>query len=101
MAHTYSAPQMWTANVAHSSPFSCLIILRPIPFAFHTSHLVQYYGTVQSVSTRSVIYDLLRRYKGPQGEVGVPQMYMPDGLHPWPLGHLVWADVMIYTIKQV
>ena len=26
---------------------------------------------------------------------------MADGLHPAWLGHMVWADIMIYTFKQV
>ena len=54
---------------------------------------------LQAISVRSAIYDLLRQHH--TTSVPLEGMFMADGLHPAWLGHMVWADVMIYTFKQV
>jgi hypothetical protein len=50
---------------------------------------------------RSVVYDMLRGLKADSPEMAQMRLYMPDGLHPEWFGHLVWADVMIYTFKRL
>ncbi|KAG1674406.1 hypothetical protein FOA52_012933 [Chlamydomonas sp. UWO 241] len=63
--------------------------------------VVQYYGNVQAISVRSVIYDMLRGLTAKSPEMAELRLFMPDGLHPEWFGHLVWADVMIYTFKRL
>lgn len=52
---------------------------------------------VQAVSVRSVVFDLLRRYNASE----VDGLFMEDGVHPAWLGHMLYADIMIYTFKKV
>lgn len=50
----------------------------------------------QAISMRAAAYEFLWRNTSTHGAV-----FMPDGLHPAWLGHLLWADIMIYTFKKV
>ena len=54
---------------------------------------------VQAISVRSAVFELWRRHAGNLSALG--DTYMVDGLHPEAFGHLVWADVIIYTLKRV